>query len=71
MAFPMFLHSCDLLEGSFGLDALQGERKISKLIKLVECPDTGLVNCQFLPQRTATISILLLTMMVKGQRRCL
>lgn len=31
MAFPLFLHSCDLLEGLFGLEALQGEKKILKI----------------------------------------
>lgn len=64
----MFLHSCDLLEGTFGLEALQGGKKISKLIKkLVECIHPGLASCQLLPWRIASTRIVLLKLKAKGQ----
>lgn len=54
----MLLHSCDLLEGSFGLEALQGEKTISKLIgKLPKCFYTGLANCQLILERTPSTGI--------------
>lgn len=76
MAFLMSLGSYDLLEGSFGLEAPQGEKKkkISELIEtLPECffffLYRGLVNCQLILERIASTIIFFPMTEVKKQRR--